>query len=56
MAIKFNPECADAYGFRADLYVYIGEYDKAIEGYNMELKFRPDDAEVYFIAAPFTRK
>ena len=37
-----------AYGYRADLYLYIGEHDKAIEGYNMELKFRPNYAEIYF--------
>lgn len=38
----------DAHGYRADLYLSKGEYDKAIEDYSVEVALSPMDVEVYY--------
>lgn len=48
LAIKTNPECAEAYNNLADVYRKLGQYADAIQVYNRVIQVRPRYAPAYY--------
>jgi tetratricopeptide (TPR) repeat protein len=47
IAVKLQPELADAYFNRGNAYLLTGDLDKAVEDYDKSIKLSPDDAQSY---------
>jgi tetratricopeptide (TPR) repeat protein len=51
IAIKENPNDANAYGYRGYIYYERNEYDKALADYTRAIEIEPNDASIYHMRA-----
>lgn len=51
MAIRWNPEMAEAYGARASAYIRKGEYRKAVKDAEKAIRLQPEESGFYYLAA-----